>query len=147
MINLHAPLLRVDAAGKAYLCMGQLDEADSQYRRALELEPSNASIKAEAQLVDAVRSNLRLGRQCLEEGDARRVPTSNLVMHLLYKRAMSIFLWSFHVRAFSKKPTVDKVQGLDAKFSLEWHRTLWVRTLPTIAHTACDCATSSLDFL
>ena len=71
--TLHAPLVPVNNTGKAYLCMGQLDEADSQYRRALELEPGNAGIKAEAQLVDAVRSNLRLGRQCLEEGDARHV--------------------------------------------------------------------------
>ena len=66
-------LMHVDMAhaGKAYLCMGQLDEADRQYKRAMELEPGNAAFKAEAQLVDMVRNNLKQGRQCLEEGDAR----------------------------------------------------------------------------
>ena len=54
--------------------MGQLDEADSQYRRAIELEPGSAAIKAEAHLVDIVRNNLKQGRQCLEEGDARHAP-------------------------------------------------------------------------
>ena len=54
--------------------MGQLDEADSQYRRAMELEPGSAAFKAEAHLVDVVRNNLKQGRQCLEEGDARHVP-------------------------------------------------------------------------
>ena len=63
-------------AGKAYLCMGQLDEADRQYKRAMELEPDNAAFKAEAQLVDIVRNNLKQGRQCLEEGDARYAPPS-----------------------------------------------------------------------
>lgn len=58
-------------AGKAYLCMGQLDEADSQYKRALELEPSSAAIKGEAQLVDMIRSNLKLGQERLQAGDAR----------------------------------------------------------------------------
>lgn len=61
-------------AGKAYLCMGQLDEADSQYKRALELEPSSAAIKGEAQLVDMIRSNLKLGQECLQAGDARCIP-------------------------------------------------------------------------
>ncbi len=42
--------------------MGQLNEADSQYKRALELEPSSAAIKGEAQLVDVIRSNLKLGQ-------------------------------------------------------------------------------------
>lgn len=51
--------------------MGQLDEADSQYKRALELEPSSAAIKGEAQLVDVIRSNLKLGQECLQAGDAR----------------------------------------------------------------------------
>ena len=51
--------------------MGHLDEADSQYRRAVELEPGSAAFKAEANLVDIVRNNLKQGRQCLEEGDAR----------------------------------------------------------------------------
>ncbi|KAA6419503.1 MAG: hypothetical protein FRX49_10601 [Trebouxia sp. A1-2] len=59
-------------AGKAYLCMGQLDEADSQYKRALELEPSSVAIKGEAQLVDMIRSNLKLGQECLQAGDARQ---------------------------------------------------------------------------
>lgn len=63
-------------AGKAYLCMGQLGEADSQYKRAMELEPGNAAFKAEAQLVDLVRNNVKQGRQCLEEGDARHGPHS-----------------------------------------------------------------------
>ena len=54
--------------------MGQLDEADSQYRRALELEPGSAAFKAEAHLVDIVRNNLKQGRQCLKEGDARHAP-------------------------------------------------------------------------
>ena len=31
----------------------------------------SAAMKAEAQLVEAVRSNRKQGRQCLEEGDAR----------------------------------------------------------------------------
>lgn len=61
-------------AGKAYLCMGQLDEADSQYKCALELEPSSAAIKGEAQLVDMIRSNLKLGQECLQAGDARCIP-------------------------------------------------------------------------
>ncbi len=65
----HAPGLLF--AGKAYLCMGQLDAADSQYKRALEVEPSSAAIRGEAQLVDLVRSNLKLGRECLEAGDPR----------------------------------------------------------------------------
>lgn len=56
--------------------MGQLDEADSQYKRAMELEPDNAAFKAEAQLVDMVRNNLKQGRQCLEEGDARHAARS-----------------------------------------------------------------------
>ena len=60
--------------------MGQLDEADSQYRRALELEPGSAAIKAEAQVVEAVRSNLKQGRQCLEERDARHA--SPLLSHM-----------------------------------------------------------------
>lgn len=54
--------------------MGQLDEADSQYKRAMELEAGNAAFKAEARLVDIVRNNLKQGKQCLEEGDARFVP-------------------------------------------------------------------------
>lgn len=58
-------------AGKAYLCMGQLDAADLQYEKAVALEPSNASLKAEAQLVGAVRSNLQEARHCLELGDPR----------------------------------------------------------------------------
>ena len=71
-------------AGKAYLCMGQLDEADRQYRRAMELEPGSAAFKAEAQLVDIVRNNLKQGKQCLEEGDARHAPhPSHPCAHLL----------------------------------------------------------------
>ena len=58
-------------AGKAYLCMGQLDEADDHYKRGLEVDPNSAALKAEAQLVGMVRSNLELGRRCLEDGDAR----------------------------------------------------------------------------
>ena len=59
--------------------MGQLDEADSQYKRALELEPSSAAIKGEAHLVDMIRSNLKLGQERLQAGDARcalHTPTS-----------------------------------------------------------------------
>ena len=58
--------------------MGQLDEADSQYKRALELEPSSAAIKGEAQLVDMIRSNLKLGQECLQAGDARCILRSYL---------------------------------------------------------------------
>ena len=61
-------------AGKAYLCMGQLDEADAQYAKAVALEAGNAAFKAEAQLVGAVRSNLQEARQCLELGDPRSDP-------------------------------------------------------------------------
>lgn len=58
-------------AGKAYLCMGQLDEADSQYQKALALEPSNASLKAEAQLAGSVRTVLQDAQNCLDRGDPR----------------------------------------------------------------------------
>lgn len=51
--------------------MGQLEEADRQYKRALELEPNSAAVKGEAQLVDMIRSNLKMGRECLEAGDPR----------------------------------------------------------------------------
>ena len=42
-----------------------------QYRQALELDPGSAAMKAEAQLVEAVRSNRKQGRQCLEGGHVR----------------------------------------------------------------------------
>ena len=58
-------------AGKAYLCMGQLDEADAQYQLGLEVDPNSAALKAEAQLVGMIRSNLDSGRRCLQENDAR----------------------------------------------------------------------------
>lgn len=51
--------------------MGQLDEAQSQYDKAVALEPSNASLKAEAQLVGTIRSNLQEAQDCLERGDPR----------------------------------------------------------------------------
>lgn len=50
--------------------MGQLDDADAQYQKAMGLDASS-SLKAEAQLVGLVRSNLQEARRCLEEGDAR----------------------------------------------------------------------------
>ena len=51
--------------------MGQLAEADAQYNLCLTVDPNSAAIKAEAQLVGGIRSNLDLGRRCLEDGDAR----------------------------------------------------------------------------
>ena len=51
--------------------MGQLDEADAQYKLGLEIDPNSAAIKAEAQLVGMIRSNLDQGRRCLQENDAR----------------------------------------------------------------------------
>lgn len=81
-------------AGKAYLCMGQLDEADSQYKRALELEPGSAAIKGEAQLVDVIRSNLRMGRECLEAGDPR-YPLTHLPLQK-FTRTQTLYFHNKH---------------------------------------------------
>ena len=91
-------------AGKAYLCMGQLDEADSQYQKAVALEPSNASLKAEAQLVAGIRSNLQEAQHCLELGDPR----------------------SAHCPAASSKPCVPAAQSsslltlVEPAWTMEW---------------------------
>lgn len=63
--------------------MGQLEEAEAQYKQGLQVDPNSAALKAEAQLVGAVRSNLALGKRCLEEGDARSVTTPRCAQHEL----------------------------------------------------------------
>ena len=59
--------------------MGQLDEADAQYQKALALDATTA-YKAEAQLVGLVRSNLQEAKRCLKEGDSR----CNIIACLLF---------------------------------------------------------------
>ena len=124
-------------AGKAYLCMGQLDEADSQYKRALELEPGSAAIKGEAQLVDMIRSNLRMGRECLEAGDPRYAPPTHppdpasflfeaLAMGVLAAQLHQIYMQTAHA------PSCVAVWPSD---------TTWTVSVSMLGYPACHAVT------
>eukprot|EP00898_Chlorokybus_atmophyticus_P007969 jgi/Chlat1/8173/Chrsp76S07619 len=103
-------------AGKAYLAMGLVDQARSQYREALRRDPGNRTLAVEAQQAEAVATMLQTGEAALDSNPDRAL---SLAENALTHAPASERLLMIKCKALLRKERYP--DAVAASRDLTWH--------------------------